>query len=96
MNDMAENLFLSQTEQYRTVSPSFPFRLRPSAAVLLSTSNVKKTRMSISIISSQSILYINKYIINNIDDDEDDNDSSDGEDGLVEILVPGRKSFSSN
>jgi SIT4-associating protein SAP185/190 len=30
------------------------------------------------------------------DDDEDDDDSSDGEDGLVEILVPGRKSFSSN
>ncbi|PCH00523.1 SIT4 phosphatase-associated protein family [Penicillium occitanis (nom. inval.)] len=30
------------------------------------------------------------------DDDDDDNDSSDGEDGLVEILVPGRKSFSSN
>lgn len=29
-------------------------------------------------------------------DDDEDNDSSDGEDGLVEILVPGRKSFSSN
>lgn len=30
------------------------------------------------------------------DDDDDDDDSSDGEDGLVEILVPGRKSFSSS
>lgn len=29
-------------------------------------------------------------------DDDEGNDSSDGEDGLVEILVPGRKSTSSN
>jgi SIT4-associating protein SAP185/190 len=29
-------------------------------------------------------------------EDDEGNDSSDGEDGLVEILVPGRKSTSSN